>query len=132
MQYPAIMQPTLARIEQVAPGTDQGDSGGKFPPVPARISRNLLVTDTHFESPPAGAAATARDKVDTSDLLGAFHGLGSVSDEVKDLLSPECRQAFNEALRQDREWKSRWGTEREKMARRDPIIDKAIVPYSMG
>ncbi|RDA93115.1 hypothetical protein CP533_4081 [Ophiocordyceps camponoti-saundersi (nom. inval.)] len=133
VQYPAIMQPTLARIEQVPLG-DQPTSkdGDKFPPVPPRLVRNFLVLDTYMESPPAGAAATASSKGDSADLLTAFNGLAAVSDEIKDLLPPECRAAFDKALEQDREWKARWGPESEKTSRRDPIIDKAIVPYSMG
>ncbi|PFH58750.1 hypothetical protein XA68_13288 [Ophiocordyceps unilateralis] len=134
VQYPTIMQPTLARIEQVALGDEAADvRSGRFPPVPPRLVRNFLVTDTYMESPPAGAAATASGKAaDSADLLTAFNGLAAVSDEIKDLLPPECRTAFDKALGQDREWKARWGPESEKMARRDPIIDKAIVPYSMG
>ncbi|PHH87592.1 hypothetical protein CDD83_8658 [Cordyceps sp. RAO-2017] len=133
MQYPAIMQPTLARIEQVAPGDEQAGAGSeRFPPVPARLARNFLITDVYLESPPAGAAATALDKEEAGELLASFHGLGAVPDEIKDLLPPECRQAFDKAQAQDQEWKSRWGSESEKTSRRDPIIDKAIVPYSMG
>lgn len=130
MQYPAAMQPTLARIEQVAPGADGG--GARFPPVPARVSRNLLVTDTVFEGPPAGAAPTALDWPGAGEPVGALHGLASVPREVRDLLPDECRRAFDAALRRDAEWKARWGPERDKTSRRDPVIDKAIVPYSMG
>ncbi|POR39782.1 Chromatin structure-remodeling complex subunit rsc7 [Tolypocladium paradoxum] len=133
IQYPAIMQPTLARIEQVAP-EDEGEAKGsdRFPPVPSKLARNFLVTDTYYESPPAGAAPAASDKADSADFLGSFNGLSAVSDDIKDLLPPECRAAFEKAALQDGEWKSRWGTEGEKMSRRDPVIDKAIVPYSMN
>ncbi|OAQ91682.1 chromatin structure-remodeling complex protein RSC7 [Purpureocillium lilacinum] len=133
MQYPAIMQPTLARIEQVAPEDEDATRGSsRFPPVSAKVARNFMVTDTYFESPPAGAAPVAMDADDSADFLSSFNGLSAVSDDVKDLLPPECRKAFDEALGSDAEWKSRWGPESSKMARRGPVIDKAIVPYSMG
>lgn len=133
MLYPAIMQPTLARIEQVAPDDEAADEGSQmFPPVPPRLARNFLITDTYMESPPAGAASTALGRVVSAEVNKAYDGLSAVPDEIRELLPPECRTAFDKALQQDREWKARWGPERDKMARRDPIIDKAIVPYTMG
>ncbi|KYK55438.1 hypothetical protein DCS_07401 [Drechmeria coniospora] len=134
MQYPAIMQPTVARIEQVAPEDGDGAKGSShgLPPVSARLSRNFLVTDTYLEAPPAGAFPLPLSKSDPSDFLASFQGLATVPDEIKDLLPPECREAFEKTRREDREWKSRWGTEGQSTSRRDPIIDKAIVPYSMA
>ncbi|KAF4585358.1 Chromatin structure-remodeling complex subunit rsc7 [Ophiocordyceps camponoti-floridani] len=133
MLYPAIMQPTLARIEQVAPDDEAADESCQmFPPVPPRLARNFLITDTYMESPPAGAASTALGRVASAEVNKAYDGLSAVPDEIRELLPPECRTAFDKALQQDREWKARWGPERDKMARRDPIIDKAIVPYTMG
>ncbi|RDA83835.1 hypothetical protein CP532_0245 [Ophiocordyceps camponoti-leonardi (nom. inval.)] len=138
VQYPAIMQPTLARIEQIPLGGEpttskEGGGGESFPPPPPRLVRNFLVIDTYMESPPAGASATASTKAaDPADLLTAFNGLAAVPDEIRDLLPAECRAAFDKALERDGEWKARWGPESEKTSRRDPIIDKAIVPYSMG
>lgn len=130
MQYPAIMQPTQARIEQVAEAP--ASASRRFPPLPAKVVRNLLVTDTYMESPPAGAAPVARAAPAAADALAAFDGLASIPDDVKDLLPPECRAALDKALANDAEWKSRWGPESATMSRRDPVIDKAIVPYSMG
>ncbi|KOS20137.1 Chromatin structure-remodeling complex subunit rsc7 [Escovopsis weberi] len=149
VQYPAIMQPTLARIEQVGPGEGEGEGRGErgegegeeaaaaakrstvFPPVPARLARSFYIADTYLETPAAGGAPTAAYSCDPSDLLAPFRGLGAVSDEVKELLPAECREAFDKALRQEREWRMRWGTEKTHTSRRDPIIDKAIVPFNM-
>ena len=127
------MQPTLARIEQVAP-EDEGEAEGsvKFPPVSSKLARNFLVTDTYYESPPAGAAPAAADKAHSADFLASFNGLSAVPDEIKNLLPPECRKPFETAALRDEEWRSRWGTESDKMSRRNPVIDKAIVPYSMN
>ncbi|KAH7326577.1 chromatin remodelling complex Rsc7/Swp82 subunit-domain-containing protein [Stachybotrys elegans] len=133
MQYPKVMQPTYARVEQVAPEDESATRGNpRFPPVSLKMARNFLVTDTYYESPPAGVTPTSYEKKDPADFLASFRGLGSVTDDIKELLPAECRQAFDQALEREEEWESRWGPEKEKMARRQPVIDKAIVPYSMS
>lgn len=132
MQYPATMQPTQARIEQVAPEDEAATEDSiMFPPVPFKMARNFCVTDTYYEGPTAGVAPMAYERTNTADFLGSFNGLGAVPDDVKELLPPECRQAFDRALGNESEWKSRWGPEGDKMARGQLVIDKAIVPYSM-
>ncbi|KAL7824241.1 chromatin remodelling complex Rsc7/Swp82 subunit domain-containing protein [Trichoderma gracile] len=132
MQYPAAMQPTLARIEQVAPQDEEATRGDpKFPPVPLKMARNFCVMDTYFETPAAGGALSASKRSDPADFVAQFNGLSAVSDEIKDLLPPECREAFDKALQKEEDWRSRWGPEATHMSRRDPIIDKAIVPYNM-
>ena len=133
MQYPAVMQPTRVRIEQVAPAAQETHAKGatKFTPVAARLARNFLVLDFYCENAPSNEASMPCSKETPADFVAPFNGLGAVADEVKDLLPPDCRKAFDKALEADAEFRSRWGTERETMSRRDPIIDKAIVPYSM-
>lgn len=135
MQYPAYMQPTLARVEQISPDDEAATaaaSGDRFPPVPYKVARNFMVTDTYMSSPAGLQAAAGRDRAsDPADFLASYDGLGAVPEDIKDLLPPECRAAFDGALERDRAWKGQWGTEGEQGARRLPIIDKAIVPYSM-
>lgn len=144
MHYPRIMQPTHARIEQVADGEvpEQAPSSTIFPPVKPSISRNFLVMDTHFEAPPAGVSSAAYDvpfrtsladyeASAAADFLSPFRGLRAVPDDVRDLLPEECRRAFDEARAKEDGWFSRWGNEAEVTSRREPIVDKAIVPYSM-
>jgi chromatin structure-remodeling complex protein RSC7 len=133
MQYPASMQPTHARIQQVDPAGDwNSQSTSKiFPPCDPRISRNFMVADTYYETPPAGIPSVAYEQCDQNTMLASFRGLGAVSDEIKKLLPPECLKAFNDAVDKENEWKSRWGSESSSTSRRAPIIDKAIVPYSM-
>lgn len=139
MQFPASMQPTVARIEQIPPpgstDDDTSASSAMFPPVPAKVSRNLLVTDVYAETPPAGlspAVYGTRGGTGSSsaqaDFLSSFDGLAAVPDDVAALLPPECRAAFDRAVDGETAWKARWGPERDTMCRRDPIIDKAIVP----
>ena len=133
MQYPVSMQPTHARIEQVAPEEEEATRGSAtFPPVSHKMARNFYIADMYLETPPAGIAPTVYDQEDPSNLLASFNGLGAVPDGIKDLLPPQCREAFDKAVHTEKQWKDRWGPESKTMSRREPVIDKAIVPYSMA
>lgn len=131
MQYPAVMQPTRARIEQIAPEDEAARAEGSelFPPVAPKLSRNFAVMDTSFEGGGTGSAAATAD---STDFLAAFNGLGAVPEDIRNLLPEDCRRAFDSAVSKDKEWESRWGPEGDVMSRRAPVIDKAIVPYSMS
>lgn len=143
MHYPAVMQPTHARIEQIVDREDAPpNNSAVFPNVKPSISRNFLVMDTHLETPPAGVAPAAYDvpfrtpqpdynASASADFLAPFRGLRAVSDEIRDLLPEECKKAFDEARQKEVEWFSNWGNEAENTSRREPVVDKAIVPYSM-
>lgn len=132
MQYPASMQPTVARIERIMPQDHEtAKADPAFPPVPLKMVRNFAVIDTYFETPVAGGAPAAVEKSDPADFVAQFNGLDAVSDDIKDLLPAECREAFDKALQKKTDWRSRWGLEATHMSRKDPIIDKAIVPYNM-
>lgn len=132
IQYPTTMQPTRARIEQIAPGEDEAGRQGSsavFPPLPAKMARNFCVVDTYYETSRAGVISAADEGA--ADFLAPFNGLKAVSGEIRDLLPAECRTAFDAALDGEKSWKSTWGPESENMSRQQPIIDKSIVPYSM-
>ncbi|KAG6004188.1 hypothetical protein E4U21_001329 [Claviceps maximensis] len=142
MQYPAMMQPTRVRIEQVSPheSTTTNTSttaatwttSQKFPPVSPRMAKNFLIMDTYCESAPSNEASRPCSKEIPADFVASFHGIEALSNDIKDLLPRECRAALDKALLANAAFQSRWGTERETMSRRDPVIDKAIVPYSMS
>lgn len=123
------MQPTRARILQVADSSAPTESD-LFVPLDPKIPRNFKVVDTIMEIPPAGVASAVYEQRETPPFLKDFHGLGSISGDIKDLLPPECRQALDDALDKENEWKSHWGPESETAHRRAPIIDAAIVPFS--
>ena len=144
MQYPAMMQPTRARIEQIVDdesADDEPSSSTVFPPLNPAISRNFLVMDTHMEAPPTGVAPTSYDvplrpapaqvSYVATDIRTPFQGLSAVPQEIRDLLPDECRLAFDKALKPEEEWLSKWGPESISTSRREPVVDKAIVPYSM-
>ncbi|KAI8623334.1 hypothetical protein F5Y19DRAFT_481854 [Xylariaceae sp. FL1651] len=132
MQYPAIMQPTHARIEQVADSVDptESEDSARFPPLDPRIPRNFTVIDTYMETPPAGISSSVYEQREVPAFLSDFQGLGAVSNDILDDLPPECREAFDKALEKEKAWKSTWGPEKLMAHRRAPIIDAAIVPYS--
>jgi chromatin structure-remodeling complex protein RSC7 len=139
MLYPSSMQPTHARAEQIPPGNEDAASADEpptLPPVPEKVSRNFLVTDVYLQAPPAGVAAASyelpyRAPGDRPDFLAPFRGLSAVSDEIRNLLPPECRAAFDKAAGVEKAWHAGWGDEKDAMARRAPVIDKAVVPFSM-
>ncbi|KAK5653934.1 hypothetical protein OQA88_7859 [Cercophora sp. LCS_1] len=143
MHYPRNMQPTRVRFEQVADAEAEAASESRrFVPLDPAIARNFFVTDTYTEAPPAGISQTSYDvpfrnaPVDyeaytQSDFLAPFQGLGSVSQDIRDELPEECRKAFDEALKTETQWHAKWGTESTSTSRREPVVDKAIVPYSM-
>lgn len=112
-QFPATMQSTAVRIEQLPPSAVLGaDSESPvFPAMNPNIPRNFMVTDTYAEHPPAGISSASYDAriynaVDADDFLAPFRGLSAVSDDVKNTLPAECREAYEEALTQEKEWHS--------------------------
>ncbi|KAI1440055.1 chromatin remodelling complex Rsc7/Swp82 subunit-domain-containing protein [Annulohypoxylon stygium] len=129
MQFPASMQPTHAKFEQVADSAAPTDSV-RFPPMDPKIPRNFKVVDTHMETPPAGLSQAVYEQRQVPDFLAPFQGLGAVSKEIYDELPEECKASFDKALDQENDWKSKWGNESANGHRRQPIIDAAIVPYS--
>ena len=134
MQYPSIMQPTHARIEQVNPEEEASAisaNSASFPSVSLKMARNFFVTDTYYERPETGVSQAVYDQTDPADLLSSFRGLSAVSHELRDLLPAECRKAYDVALEVEEKWKRTWGPESKNTSRRQPVIDKAIVPYSM-
>ena len=146
MFYPAIMQPTHARIERVVDSEEPSEtssSSAVFPPLKPIVSRNFLVTDIHLETPPTGISAASYDvpfrtsapdraMSAQSDFLSSFQGLTAVPDEIRDLLPEDCRNAFDKAIDNETRWHSRWGDEVDKASRGGLVVDKAIVPYSMA
>ncbi len=145
MFYPAIMQPTHARVERVVDSEDSGTASSSstiFPPLKPIVSRNFLVTDIHLETPPVGVSAASyevpfrtspaeRTMCAQSNPMSSFQGLSAVSDDIRNLLPDDCRKAFDDAVRTENQWHSRWGDEAKKTSRGGLVIDKAIVPYSM-
>ncbi|KAK8070032.1 hypothetical protein PG994_006648 [Apiospora phragmitis] len=128
-KVPASMQPTRARILQVADSSAPTESDF-FAPLDPKIPRNFKVVDTIMEIPPGGVSSAVYEQREVPPFLKDFQGLGSISTDIKDLLPPECRKAFDEAVGREDEWKNHWGPESETTHRRPPIIDAAIVPFS--
>jgi chromatin structure-remodeling complex protein RSC7 len=146
MHYPKIMQHTHVRWEQVTDedndahmtngishltngvngvhlnGTrhDETRRKTKFPPVDPIISRNFMVVDTIFESPPHSGLGIPGPDGDALDV--GTNGISNISDDILDELPAECRRAFEEAKERELEWKGRWGSEHRDGARGDVKI----------
>ena len=140
MQYPKTMQPTHARWVQIDDDVvevnsqltnghtkehEDGDAPSMFTPVKPIYSRNYMIVDTAYETPPYSNIGVPGPDGDVFDL--GFNGLSSVSDEVKAELPPECLAAFEEVLAKEMEWKNKWGTEGTDAHRKAPIIDKGLI-----
>lgn len=144
-QYPKIMQPTHARWEQVLPtsptsrtsqiAADQinrdvsdglngttGHSNGReaaadtiFPDIPPVFTRNFMISDTYYETPPASVLGYPGPD---EELLDVGPGeLTRVPEHLLDDLPEGCRQAFIEARAVEKAWKERWGTDKDDGAR---------------
>jgi chromatin structure-remodeling complex protein RSC7 len=143
MHLPKIMQHTHARWEQVADkdedvhmtngishvtngvngvhlnGTRHKESHRNtiFPPVKPIVSRNFMVVDTVFESPPCSGLGIPGPDGDALDV-GA-NGLRNINEDVLAELPADCKRAFEEAKERELEWKSKWGSEHRDGARGD-------------
>lgn len=141
MFMPKITQPTHARWEQIPPpsttsapepklltngdshpttnGTDahepmaldETQNPTIFSNVPAVISRNFLITDTHFTSPPLSNAGYPGPDNMITDPTSGTTGLSNIPTELLDELPEDCRQAFEQEKRRELDWKKSWGTE---------------------
>lgn len=56
-----------------------------------------------------------------------YAGLEGVGEDVKSLLSEECRREFDRALGRERVWKGGWGTEESDGRRGRLVIDKGVI-----
>jgi chromatin structure-remodeling complex protein RSC7 len=131
MQYPKSMQPTHARWEQINDNEvkancslTNGHNNDQtiLPPVDPVLSRNYMVIDTVYESPPVSNLGIPGPDGGIYDI--GFNGLSDISDDIKADLPPECLKAFEEALAKERNWKSQWRLESQNTLRRAPKIDK--------
>lgn len=131
MHYPATMQPSHARWEHIPLNTDQGTSGKEepqesiFAPLKPLYQRNFLIVDTVYENPTYSNLGVPGPGDDARDV--GFKGLSSVPDDLYNELPADCKQAFDEALEKEKEWKSRWSTEGVDQMRRAPVIDKGLI-----
>jgi chromatin structure-remodeling complex protein RSC7 len=144
MMYPRATQPTHAKWEElpiepnhakaltngvseltngvhkvslngVAPEDHHRPSGSIFSSIPPVVSRNFLVTDTYYQSPPISNLGIPGPDGDMLDV--GPNGLPHVTEDVMADLPPECLQALVEAKAKEAEWKATWKTETEDGAR---------------
>jgi chromatin structure-remodeling complex protein RSC7 len=142
MHYPKIMQPTHVKWEELSKsdysilhvsngvseltnGVHQVNLNGThieanqpsttFSSVSPVVSRNFLVVDTKFESPPIPGLGIPGPDGDVLDV--GPNGLPNVTDEILAEMPQDCRKALLEAKAEEQQWKQKWGTEVEHGAR---------------
>ncbi|TKA78812.1 hypothetical protein B0A55_02234 [Friedmanniomyces simplex] len=90
-----------------------------FPPIPATISRNFAVIDTHFTSP--RTTITTYPGPDgpilDSGLINGADGLTSIPPDLVDELPLDCRRDFEQARQDELRWKLQWGAEGQSAMR---------------
>ncbi len=135
------MQPTHARWEQVHPSSTQlqapranandleglahgtprhaNDSdqttSSIFSGVPPVLTRKFMISDTYYESPLTSTLGYPGP--DEAVLDVGAPGLTHVSEEVLAELPEECRQAFDKARAEEKDWKGKWSSEDDDHAR---------------
>ena len=83
-----------------------------MPPV---FTRNFMVCDTYYETPPASVLGYPGPD---EEILDVGPGeLTRVPEHLLTELPEDCRQAFVEARAVEKAWKARWSTEKEDGAR---------------
>ena len=88
-----------------------------FSEVPAVVSRNFTVIDTHFSAPPISFAGYPGPDGSAIDHSAGPNGLASVPADILDELPDDCRQAFEEARALELQWKGQWSTEKQSAHR---------------
>jgi len=112
VQWPSAMQPTHARWDvenderddEIELSAELAKKWTIFPKLDAVYARNFRIHDVCLETAPdstLGVPGIADDET----------SLSNIATEIVDELPPECREAFEEAIDREREWKTRWRTE---------------------
>ncbi|KAI8154333.1 hypothetical protein KHU50_010587 [Colletotrichum sp. SAR 10_65] len=127
MQQPVNTQPTRARVEVVNPD-NAADPKSSFAAVSPAVQRNFNVVDIVYETPRAGVQSAGKRPDNVPDFLQPFNGILAIGDDLKALLPPECRESLERHQAEQREFETRFGDEKDTMARGGLLIDKAIVP----
>ncbi|KAF2262645.1 hypothetical protein CC78DRAFT_545677 [Lojkania enalia] len=100
MCYPKIMQSTHARWEEVAPSESD---------VPDIVRRKYVIVDSYVQSPPFAGLGIPGPDGDFCDV--GINGLPNLEDEDIKQMTPEQREAFLQAKREEHDWKNQWKSE---------------------
>lgn len=86
-----------------------------FPPVQPLYSRNFLIVDTHFVTPPISGLGVPGPDGDVFDITQ--NSLADVTSDVVSELPPDCLKAFAEVRNEESQWKHSWATENDDGSR---------------
>ncbi|KAK5108348.1 hypothetical protein LTR62_008377 [Meristemomyces frigidus] len=93
-----------------------------FSTVPAIVSRNFAIFDTHYTAPKITSACYPGPDGHTFDPASGPNGLSSVPIDLLDELPDDCRQDFEDAKRMEMHWQRQWGTEAQSAWRKGLTI----------
>ena len=93
-----------------------------FNSISPAVARNFAVVDTHYTAPPISNAGYPGPDGHILDPTSGPNGLASISSDLLDELSEDCRRAFEEARRVENGWKRQWGSEAQSTLRQGLTI----------
>lgn len=117
MCFPKVTQPTHARWEEVP--SEQTE-------VPNLVRRKYLVVDSYYQQPPFAGLGLPGPDGNFIDV--GTNGLPDVDEEDLKSMTPDEREAFLSAKKEEAEWRSQWGGEITDGARSKPKIGFIGVP----
>ena len=86
-----------------------------FPDIPPVFTRNFMISDTYYETPPASVLGYPGPDEEVLDVGPGE--LTRVPERLLTELPEDCRRAFVEAKAVEKAWKERWGTDTDDGAR---------------
>lgn len=90
-----------------------------FSDVPAIVSRNFAIIDTHYTAPPISNAGYPGPDGSILDPASGPNGLSSIPDDIANELPDDCKRALESARKTEIAWKRQWGTEADSGMRGD-------------
>lgn len=108
--WPNSLNSTTGLCDGREPATDT-----IFPDIPPVFTRNFMISDTYYETPPASVLGYPGPDEEFLDVGPG--GLTCVPEHLLGELPEDCRQAFVEARAVEKAWKGRWSTEKTDGAR---------------
>ncbi|KAI9796243.1 MAG: hypothetical protein M1833_006412 [Piccolia ochrophora] len=94
---------------QSAPQESRARNGSAFPALNPVISKNYMVVDTEFISPPISSCGAPN--VDSRSFGPMGRGLDDLDEEILAELPSDSRKALKEAQAAERQWKTKWRSE---------------------
>ncbi|KAJ4305139.1 chromatin structure-remodeling complex subunit RSC7 [Kalmusia sp. IMI 367209] len=100
MCYPRTTQPTHAKWEEVSPAESD---------VPPLVRKHYLVVDTYVQKPPYASLGLPGPDADYLDV--GINGLPDLEDEDVQSMTPEARETYVQAKKDEKWWRDQFHSE---------------------